>query len=199
MSTYSDVYICNLALAHIKQAPITSLSDNSFRAQQCSQFYDTVRDEVLRSAWWKFAGKVETLSLISNEIVDDWDYLYTYPSNCLFIRRVDNEYTIGLPESPPFEEIISPDTNVKAIACNLESASIRFTKKTIDPTLYDPSFVMALSMRLAAFLAPSLAGDEKIAQSKLATYEILISEAKRFNSSEGQQKKERQSSYVNER
>lgn len=51
----TDVEICNLALAHLGEAPISSLSDDTTAGRACNQLYLITRDAVLRSHRWNFA------------------------------------------------------------------------------------------------------------------------------------------------
>lgn len=55
--------ICNLALAHLGEASILSLTDDTTASRACSSNWEPTRDEVLRSHRWNFASKRASLSL----------------------------------------------------------------------------------------------------------------------------------------
>lgn len=57
-----SVELCNLALAHLGEAPITALNDGTARANACDRVYELVRDELLRSHRWNFAVARSALS-----------------------------------------------------------------------------------------------------------------------------------------
>ena len=60
----SKITICNLALAQLGQAPISSLTQEDEKARRLNLFYEPVRDEVLRSHNWGFATAEEPLDLV---------------------------------------------------------------------------------------------------------------------------------------
>ena len=45
----SKIDICNMALAHLGQEPISSIKQDNERARRCDLFYETVKREVLRT------------------------------------------------------------------------------------------------------------------------------------------------------
>lgn len=52
----TEVQIANLALSYIGGRPITSLGDTSQQAVSLNQWFDTARDEALKSHPWNFAS-----------------------------------------------------------------------------------------------------------------------------------------------
>lgn len=51
----TQLELCNVALAHLGEARITALADDTAAARACSLHYGPTRDEVLRSHRWNFA------------------------------------------------------------------------------------------------------------------------------------------------
>ncbi len=49
------VDICNLALGHLGEAPITAISDENTRARACNERYESTLDATLRAHRWNFA------------------------------------------------------------------------------------------------------------------------------------------------
>lgn len=195
----SQVDICNLALTHIGKASISSLDEASEPARKCKLIYSISRDAVLRASTWKFATKVEALAEISGETLLGWDYLYKEPSTCLFVRKIYNEATVGLPDPQEFKQLLSPLTSQKAIAAKIEQAYAEFTNRVTDPNLYDTSFIKALSYLLASELAQPLTGDLAMGKRMLDVYSVMIDEAQLTNGSEGFVKQQRTSSYLDAR
>jgi hypothetical protein len=58
----TPVEICNLALAHLGEAPITALEDDTNSGRACTRIYALARQELLRSHRWNFACKRVTLA-----------------------------------------------------------------------------------------------------------------------------------------
>lgn len=172
----SVVEVCNLALIHIGQRPIASITEATEGARKCNVVFTTARDAVLRLHPWNFATTVEALTEIADETILGWDYLYALPALCLFARRIDTEDTLDLLPLQEFEVIISPTSAVRAIATDLEGAYLRYTKQVADPTLWDPLFVTALSFYLAAILAVTLCGDKDLSARMTSAYMKSINE-----------------------
>lgn len=186
----SAIKICNLALGHIKKREIQSFNDQSEEARKCNLFYDTVRDDLLRSFSWNFATKIERLAQLNEEIIG-WDFIYAYPQACLNIRKVYNDSTVSLdlPDRNNFQRIISPTTNTQAIATMVEEAYCEFTYRVTDPNQYDSSFVTSFSYRLAASLANSLTGDTAFGERLLVISNQIAEKACVTNAKEQRPKK----------
>jgi hypothetical protein len=184
----TKVQICNMALTHLGVKNITALTDTTEQARKCDQLFDPMRDEVLRAHEWHFATKVEALALIEDEESPGWEYVYTYPARCLYLRGLLTED--GEPASPErFEEVLATG-NVRGLACDLEDAWARYTYQVQDPALFDPVFTAALAYKLAAETAVALTGKPDLKQLMEQAYLRKLEEAKRSNRSEvGQQQK----------
>jgi len=85
----SQVSIANLALANLNSTKfITSFDDTTSEARLCAQFYDQVKDEVLRDFAWPFATVTVSLVLVEMQPTLEWGYSYRLPSDCLAARRL---------------------------------------------------------------------------------------------------------------
>lgn len=216
----SQVEICNLALTHIGVKSISSMTEPSEPARKLNLVYPTARDAALRAHDWSFASQEVALAEVANESVLAWDYLYKYPASCVAVRELYNPNMIGGGPEPltrfdaelgfardrsttrvpiKFQELLSPQSNQKAIGTNLPSAYARFTFQVTDPSLYDASFVTAFSYLLASMLAQHLAGNPDLGKGLYAIASQLISEAGRQNKSEGVDEPSKTSPYVNGR
>lgn len=153
--------ICNMALGHIGEQSITDISEASENARRCALYYEPVREELLRSHAWNFAGRVGPLAL-TKEKIPGWRFAYAYPASCVYLRRVfDPEHPReGRPAQ--FCEINSADTNAKVILCNVAHAWAEYTFNVREESLFDPAFASAFSYALAARLALPLTGDQNI-------------------------------------
>jgi|SRR6185312_2525774 len=188
----SKTDIANLALSHIGVAnDISNLdSEKSNEARACNRFYDQARRQTLRDFPWPFAKRMATLALVTDYTVSDtmeWDYAYRYPSDCVLVRRISNETPVDTACSEIPYEIMGDDTG-QLIMTNLESAGIDYTTDITNTALFPDDFVMALSLRLAVYIAPRItAGDPfKMGDKAAALYQGELSKAQATAINEGQ-------------
>lgn len=202
------VGVVNKGLLFLGIDPISSLLEDSEPAQRAAQIYNSVLDATLRSHHWKFATYVTTLALLSNETTPGWEYLYTYPSTCLKLRRIfDNTYCdpsllgVGF-VSYTFDQnftafydlykdilyrykiVISPTTFTKSIAAHITGAYAEYTYRVTDPGMWDQYFSDAMSWNLAAQLAHILTGSRQLGTQALQLFSSVVSEAKRIDAEE---------------
>lgn len=185
----SETSICNMALSHIGQGEeITNLTtEKSAAASACRRFFDVARDATLIDFQWNFARSFQTLSLIEESPNDEWDYSYTYPTDCLFIRRVLSGYRQDT-EATRIPFMISSNDAGRIIYTDQSSAEIEFTKKITDTNMFPINFQLALSYRLAILITPRLsAGDPfKLQQILTQFYAQSIDQARKTSHSESQ-------------
>lgn len=203
-----DVTICNMALGEISaRSTIASLTENSKEAKYCNIYYAPARDAVLQAARWNFARKQIALTLYRDatktppdSVPPPWLYEYVYPSDCIQGRFVLPLFD-ALPGSagaqpsapvyrgPPVKYVVSNDTDITTgadilvILTNQFQAQFIYTKKTVNPNLFDAQFVDALYVTLAAKLCKPLTGKDPskyIAQAK-----ALVDAAASSNGNEG--------------
>lgn len=83
MPSLSQLDICNLALAHLPAAPITSMAEDSLEARECRRFYPHVISDMLEGPHdWSFANRRAALALLAtNDRDKEWLYAYALPAN----------------------------------------------------------------------------------------------------------------------
>lgn len=63
----TQVDLCNMALDEVgTRSTITALNDGSPEARACSRHYDSILDQLLRSAQWSFARRFVSLTLLKS-------------------------------------------------------------------------------------------------------------------------------------
>jgi hypothetical protein len=145
-----------MALSRIGTKTISSIDDtNSTEAKRCSLEFDPVKETVLRDFPWNFATVIELLAEVDDVTIPGWDYVYTYPENCLSIRKIYIEYEIWLKQRP-YRVIGSNTSSSSYILFNQEDAYMEYTANISDTTRFDASFVDALAWRLGTVLAQAL-------------------------------------------
>ena len=170
----SEVKICNLALRKLGARLIESLSDSSQEAVTCNLFYEQVRDSVLREHPWNFAAARGRLAKLIDTPAFGYAFQYQRPVDCLHLRQLN---------SPDDEFVVEGDK----ILTNRDNASAVYTMKVVNPVLFDPSFVMALSARLAAEMADDITGSTSKAQEMWTLYLNAMQSARLSDTSEGRE------------
>jgi len=174
----SVIEICNLALSNIRAGSINSLTEGSIQAQVCKLKYPILRDRCLRELPWQFNHKMRALAPVTTEIFN-WAYAYSYPVDCLKIRRLVGSYE-ELPSGSanvasrlldsrviPLKDIrrqipyeVFNFDNAKVIGSDQPDLRIDFAAKVTDPNLFSDDFIMALSHLLSSELAIPIVGAE---------------------------------------
>lgn len=193
--------IANMALSHINVGkPIGNLAtENSQEARACRVFYDTARTATLRDFNWPFARKILTLALIKAQPNCQWAYSYQYPSDCVAFRKILSPLANDTRQSRiPYKEYISDDGNSTQIFTNKECAQGEYTVDVSNTNLFKPDFTMAFSLRLAAYIAPTVTGGDpfKMCQRALQLYVQEVTNAQSNAANEEQEPQEPQSEFI---
>lgn len=158
----SDTDIGNLALAHLgDDATITAFDppDGSVQAEHCARFYPIARDVCLEAHAWSFAKR--TIQLTEPlTAVNDYDFVYAVPSDCLKVLRVFSDgWRRDLTGIDEFE-VETDDNGQKILLCDLENPFLLYTRRIDDTSKFSPTFTTALSYLLASMIAgPVLKGE----------------------------------------
>ena len=185
----SSTEICNMALSHLGIGrEIASFDEKSQEAAACRRFYETARQATLRDFPWPFATRYQTLALIKANPTIEWGFAYAYPSDCAKLMRIvsgnrnDTSATRVVYEVASFPE-------GRAILTDQATAQAQYTADISDTNLFQQDFVIALSYRLAALMAPRLTGGDafKLGQAAFNSYLFAISRAEASAMNEIQQ------------
>lgn len=150
----TDVQICNLALARIGDARITSLSDSTAQATYCSLFYAQTLGELQADFDWSFCRKHINLTTGTAPLTG-YSTKFTLPTD--FIRAIRlNE--IDASENLGVWEVVGTDLHT-----NLSSpVALDYIANITTTTQFPAIFVEALSIKLAAVLAMPLTGSKDL-------------------------------------
>lgn len=198
----SETEICNLAISHLGSGKeIGDLStDKSNEASACRRYYEVTRDTLQRDYDWPFATSIATLSLVEEDPNDEWSYSYRYPSDCFRFRRIlsgirnDTERT-----RVPFKIAYAADGQV--VFTDQQDAQAEYSIKVTDPARFSPDFIMALSFRLAAYIAPRITAGDPFGMGKNAMQQYLfhLSTAEKTAGNEEQRDQPVESEFIRER
>lgn len=169
--------ICNLALAKIGDLSILSLDDLSPEARFSKLFYAPTRDELLRTNNWNWATSHSKLSPVTPSPLYDWDYAFGLPTD--FNRLLTFNSFPASSANDPYQIV------GQQLYTDVSEAVISYVRNVEDANQFDPLFVDALVMRLAAKLARPLSGSLEIEKSMNQQYEKSLAEARRIDSGQG--------------
>jgi hypothetical protein len=184
VAALTEVLICNMSLSRIGVSEqivsaggtIAGASTSSVAQEQCLLWYDRCRDRVLEAAPWTFARGFVLLVEADDgdgEIWEDtWDFAYTYPADCVTVRRfVDDvnrgygyaDYGYGYQDSTrgidrSWRFVIRQHASAKVIMTDVTgtNANIEYTKRVTDVLLFTEEFASALAWNLAVEIAGPL-------------------------------------------
>jgi hypothetical protein len=198
--------ICNMALSQLKARGILSFDDNTEEAYQCRRMYDFCREALLRQCPWTFARRIAPLALTAhtNPL---WGFLYAYPADCVFIRRVFGKEgsAAGFGECPGGGQggrdwdVFSVSEAEKVIGTNVSAALLDYTHDVKDAEKFPPDFVTALYYYLAAELSMSLAADANLKQLNFQLMQNALREGMKQNGNESKERLERRSAVLEAR
>ena len=145
----SSTDICNFALAHVGSKSIISLNDEDKRARLCKQLYPLFRDEMLRGHPWNFAIGEAHLAELTAKPKFGFTRIFALPADFLRLVNLQNRY-------------IDYRLEGGYLHSNEKTVMIKYVQRCEDSERFDPSFTLALSFKIAASLALSLADDNNL-------------------------------------
>jgi hypothetical protein len=175
----SDVEVANLALDMLKEAPITSMTENRTAARWMNRNFVPVRNLVTIAHVWKFAMHRATLAADAVPPEFDWKYQYRKPADCLRVLPLRVGGTLN---GRLITHIVENDyilTNAPA------PLYIRYLRVIPDPSLWPPTFVDAVAAKLAAKSAHLLTGKQSMVELANANFTQALQFAASIDSAEG--------------
>ncbi len=170
----SIVALCNRALSKIGDEPvILSLDDDTKPARYCKALYADTRDFVLRSYPWRFALKRYALAPLKDKPLYGYEYRFALPADCLRVWRTEEE----------------ENYQVEGQTVLYNAPILRFVgiSRIEDATFFDPMFVEALALKLAAELAVPLTASVALKETLNKEYHAFVQQAKTASAMEGVQ------------
>jgi hypothetical protein len=123
----NQIEVINLGLSQIKVAPIESLTEQSPQAIHVNRIYEMARDACLSDIAPKWARRQGALSLLDDEEVTGYDFIYDYPADCLKDLEIYNpnkvnesdtlEYDLGLNAAGTRKVILTNYERCRAYLC----------------------------------------------------------------------------------
>lgn len=200
MATKVNVY--NMALGHLgSAATISSATEKSAEANACNTFFDISLQATLRDFKPAEVKSFKTLALIAADPVDEWAFSYDYPNDVAIVNRIlSGQRTDARDTRVPYQVMIN-SAGRKLIYTDVEDAQIECILIPANLGVLPADFILALSMRLAAYIAPAVTkGDPfKLGQRALQLYAIEIKNAAVNSRNQNQPDVEPESDHVRSR
>lgn len=195
----SQVDICNAALIKIGQdAPIAALAEGTKAGRAFNRVWDRVLDLVLTAHPWPFALDAQALAPSPDPLFPGWAYRYVVPATCMTalavcgaagVRAGVSAYSRGWDTDPAYPVMPGFDgradyemvygTQGTDLVTDQAEAYLIFASRATDVERFPPLFAEALACRLAAEVAPPLAGELgiRLRQTLLQDYAMALSMA----------------------
>lgn len=173
----SKVQICNLALAKLGAARITSLTDGTETANLCNTLYDDIADEVMSEGPWSSTISRATLAADVTSPTYGYTHQFTLPTDPYCLRVLD------------ISEDISGQYDFKIegrkLLANISTMSIRYIGRITDTESYDQGLKDAIVTRLASELAYAITGNRTLAAQLADLYQRSLQNGLARDSQQG--------------
>lgn len=180
MST--DLQIANRALFKLGAAPISSFEDQSEEGLAMKEFYRQIRDELMSSYRWNFALARAELVPLARKPLFGFSLQYQLPRDFLRLEQIHNanfRYDLmGYKLSEVKEFSIEGDCILTDIGPTLK---IRYLRRVENSELFPPTFVNALTDRLAMEFCEKFTQSNSKLELFAKKYKADIIEAKKNN------------------
>ena len=169
--TSSIVDICNMALLNVTRTTITSIDANQVEAIWCKTYFTHIRDALLRSHFWNFAKKRQTLQKLTD--IPPFEFSNTFDLPADYIRSVKLHDTSAVFKVEG-KTLLTDDNTVNLI----------YIARVTDTTQFDDLFIATFVALLAAALAKPVTGSEDLKPALLREAKEKLNEAKRRDGQE---------------
>lgn len=191
MSTVtSETQIANAALNRLGVEPISSLNDNKKRAKVLKSLYTITRNNVIQAAPWNFAMERVILTPLASDPLFDFENKFALPNDCLRVWTVTDggDAAGGSGVKHPYNYYIDGGVDYRVegdkILADIKKAYVIYIKEVTDVSLFDPGFVKAFYLTLAAEASYSIIQNTTEKNSLLEEAEFYITRAASVNSQE---------------
>lgn len=165
----TEEYAANLAMGHLGQREIATLSDNNTRARAVRQFFAIARDATLRLKWWNFATAWVTPAadaVAGNGVLT---VRYLLPADCIRVRFVEG----ALEDSWAIENarvaIGGVEVEAGILVTDIAAPNVCYTRRVESVRLWDVLFLEQFGYELAACCARKLGRSAAYANTLRAT------------------------------
>ncbi len=183
----SETDLLNDALCQIGATRITGIDEGSVNANHCQLFYPSLRDDLLRSAHWRFAAARKELVQDVAKPLFEFAFQYSLPAGFLKIREY-NGASLDTTNLALFERATVRRYEIEGqkLVTNDAEAKIVFTQRITDPNIFDSLFYQTLTTWLASKLSNAITKDTERSMALLRkAVEVLLPMALNVDGQEG--------------
>lgn len=176
-SLQSKIGIWNMALDHLKEAPLSSTTDEDPFCKWLQRNYDQQRDYLLGRYLWKFAQARASISAEVAAPAFGWNYQYLGPAD--MIRLIPPTYDGKWMGTPVPYELESNAGGDQVILTNLEAPmKLRYIRRITNEGKFTNDFCEVLAIRLARRMAHWATGKNSFVQTLDAMMKETMQEVK---------------------
>lgn len=159
-TTRKDIWNMALAKAGISKQLVDDKTLDSPTAKTVNMLYQPTLLSFLQEHSWNFAKRIVPLEQSDYEHIQ-WEYVYKYPSDCLYMRLITSKASVMTKDevAVPYEIFTNEADKSLLIGTDEAEAYGIYTTNDVSEAMFPPNFVQAFATRLAAELAMSLQGD----------------------------------------
>lgn len=175
MSINSPVDICNLALDHLKEAPISDIENPITPTEViCARWYDQSRKALLRKHPWNFATKRAALPQLAQAPAFEYSKQFQLPSDFLRLVAIGE---FGTQKRYQLEDgkILTDDIN--SLFTDGGALPIRYIYNFTTVTGMDPLFIDLLAIELAMSISFQITGSNTRGQALMGLMKEMAPQA----------------------
>jgi hypothetical protein len=183
----SPVAICNIALDHLKQKQITSITPPTTTPETiCARHYDQTRRAVLESHPWNFAIKRVQLTPLASAPAFGYSYAYALPPDFIRLLTIGDDAggqitPTALYQLEGFQLLTGSEFSVDSSG----TQNLRYIFDATNVNQFPPLFIEILAIELALNMAYAFTGlGNRVVQLR----DLLKDKAPRGYSIDGQQR-----------
>lgn len=181
----NEITICNMALAQLGEAPITSITNPQTRNEElCALYYDSLRRAILEEAQWSFAiRRVAIEGVVLPEPAWGYSQQHLVPEDTLrilFVGQQQNERKYSR-----FDWRLEDGV----ILSNAENIFIRYTADEQDPNKFSNNFIQCFQVRFAAEMCIAVTENRALRSDLYRLYEEKLQTAVTLDSMQGRSEK----------
>jgi len=194
--------IANLALSHIGVGKeIANLeTEDSQEARACRRYFDIALEATLRDFNYPFANTFAVAQLVEENPTPEWGYSYRYPTGCVKLIRILSGTRNDTRQSRvPYK--IGRDPQGRLVYTDMQEAVFEYTFLITDTSEFTSDAAIALSFRLASYIAPRVtSGDvHKLGDRAIRYYIGEVSLAKTNAVNEQQDEEQPNAEWIRDR
>lgn len=163
----SAATICSNALLECGADPINDLNEQTQHARLCKLLYPSLRDDVLRSHYWKCATKRVVLSPLADAPAFGWSYRFALPGDWLRTKQVGDDQWYVEFEQEGME-----------ILANVNTLKLVYVWRNETEATWSKNLVRTMETAMAARLAYPVTKSTTFRDSKMAEAERAFRVAK---------------------